>query len=512
MSSRGTQKSPLDVALGHARFGAGRLGDYAGHASRWGDRNLWGGAATLWAIIGLALVAVLVWLLTHGQPSRTGRIGVSTPVGIAVAQSSDINVTLNALGTVTPLATVTVRPQVTGTILKFYFQEGQMVKEGDLLAQIDPRTFQAALDQAKGQLARDMASLQNARLDLKRFENLYKQNAIAQQQRDTQAALVRQDEGTVKTDQANVETAAINLGYTRIVSPVAGRAGIRQVDIGNLVQAGQTTGIVVVTEIHPISVLFSLPEDNVSDIMERMNAGATLQVAAYDRAQTKQIATGTLSAVDSQIDTATGTVKLRAVFDNSDGALFPNQFVNVRLLVNTLHDQTVVPSPAIQRGAEGSFVWVVNSDDTVSMRTVTTGVTENDRIAITQGLKPGDTVVVDGADRLRDGQDVTLPKGQHGSSSSAAPAATGSAASSDAARAARRAKMAAAMKQYCSDDIAKYCPNLTPGTPELRRCFFQNMENFSDTCRNALMKLRGGRRHFGGGGGFGGGFGGGGPQ
>jgi multidrug efflux system membrane fusion protein len=508
MSSRGT--NPFDIAIGQVRYGAGRIGGYAGQASRWSDRHLWGGAKTLWIGLGLLLVILLAWALTPSQTGRVGRFGPPSPVGVVRVQSGDINVTLNALGTVTPLATVTVRPQVSGNILKFDFQEGQMVKAGDLLAEIDPRPFQAALDQAKGQLAKDTASLENARLDLRRFQALYAQNAIAQQQRDTQAALVRQDEGVVKTDEASVESAAINLGFTKITSPVAGRAGIRQVDIGNLVQAGQTTAIVVVTEIHPISVLFSLPEDNIGSIMERVNSGAILQVAAYDRAQTTQLAAGTLAAVDSQIDTTTGTVRMRAMFDNSDGALFPNQFVNVRLLVNTLHDQAIVPSAAIQRGAEGGFVWTVGSDNTVSMRTVTTGVTENDRVAIASGLKPGETVVVDGADRLRDGQDVTLQKGEHGTSVAAAPGSP--AAGSDAARAARRAKMAAAMKQYCSDDLAKFCPNIKPGTPEMRQCFFQNMQSFSDTCRNALAKLRSGRRHFGGGGGSGGGFGGGGPQ
>ena len=507
MSSRGTEKNIFDVAGVHARLNAERIGGYAGQASRWSDRHLWGGAKTLWIGLGLILVLLAVWALTPGQSTRTGRLGLAaTPVGIVAAQSGDLNVTLNALGTVTPLATVTVRPQVSGNLLTIYFKEGQMVKAGDLLAQIDPKPFQAALDQAKGQLAKDMAALENAKLDLKRYQALYAANAGSQQQRDTQVALVHQDEGVVKTDQANVETAAINLGYTHITSPVAGRAGIRQVDIGNLIEAGQATGIVVVTEIQPISVLFSLPEDNIGDIMQRVNAGATLQVDAYDRAQTKKLATGSLAAVDSQIDTTTGTVKLRAMFDNTDGALFPNQFVNVRLLVNTLHDQTIVPSPAIQRGAEGSYVYVVNSDDTVSMRTVTTGVTENDRVGITSGLKPGETVVVDGADRLRDGQDVMLPKGEHGASAPAAASASGGAAapSGDAARAARRAKMAAAMKQYCSDDIAKYCPNLKPGTPEMRQCFFQNMQSFSDTCRSALQKLRGGH-HRSGGGGFGGG-------
>jgi multidrug efflux system membrane fusion protein len=342
------------------------------------------------------------------------------PVGVSKVVAGDINVTFNALGTVTSLATDPVRPQVSGEIVKFDFTEGQTVKAGDVIAEIDPRTYQAALDQAKGQLARDAAALANARIDLKRFQALNAQNAISKQQLDTQAALVRQDEGVVESDNAAVKAAAINLGYARVTAPISGRAGIRQVDVGNLVQAGQTSSIVVITQLQPISVLFSLPEDDLEQIMQQVNQGATLVAEAYDRSQAQKLATGTLSAVDSQIDTTTGTVKMRAMFDNKDNALFPDQFVNVRLRVLTLHDQTVAPAAALQRGSQGNFVYTVNTDSTVNMRTVATGVTDGDRVQITQGLKPGDTVVVDGADRLSDGSRVVLPEGQHGSGTATA--------------------------------------------------------------------------------------------
>jgi multidrug efflux system membrane fusion protein len=316
-----------------------------------------------------------------------------------------------------------------------------MVRAGDVLAEIDPRPFQAALDQAKGQLARDDAALANAKVDRGRFQSLWDQQAISQQQLATQTALVKQDEGVVESDKANVQAAAINLGYTRITSPIAGRVGLRQVDVGNLIQAGQSNGIAVVTQLQPISVLFSLPEDDITQLMQQVNAGATLSVDAYDRTQRHKLSSGKLAAVDTQIDTTTGTVKLRASFDNGDNALFPNQFVNVRLLVSQLHNQTIVPGAAIQRGSEGTYVYVVNADKTASMRTVTLGPSEADRVSVVQGLKRGDVVVVDGADRLRDGAAVTLPKGQHGNgnSSSGASAAPGSTASSS--RAARHALM-----------------------------------------------------------------------
>jgi multidrug efflux system membrane fusion protein len=418
-----------------------RARTYVGDAGRWGERHLPGGARTVWIGIGLGVTALVLWAVYPQHAERTGRFGMMgpQPVGVAKVEVGDLNVSLNALGTVTPLASVTVRPQVSGQIVKFDFQEGQMVKAGDVLAEIDPRPFEAALNQAKGQLARDSAALANAKVDLGRFQNLWNAKAVSQQQFATQGALVKQDEGVVAADQANVQTASINLGYTKIAAPVAGRVGLRQVDVGNLVQVGQASGIAVVTQLQPISVLFSLPEDNIADIMRQVNAGATLGVDAYDRNQVQKLSSGKLAAVDTEIDTTTGTVKMRAMFDNGDNALFPNQFVNVRLLVNTLHDQAIVPGAAIQRGAEGTYVFVVNADSTASMRTVSLGPADGDHVAITKGLKRGDVVVVDGADRLRDGASVSLPKGQHGNGTAAESSTSATPGAAPDSRAARRA-------------------------------------------------------------------------
>jgi membrane fusion protein, multidrug efflux system len=400
---------------------------------------------------------------------------------------------------VTPLATATVRPQVGGMLVKLNFTEGQMVKAGQTLAQIDPRPYQAALDQVRGQLARDAATLANAKVDLERYQTLLGQNAISQQQVATQAALVQSTQGVLVADQANVEAARINLGYTSIVSPVAGRAGIHLVDIGNIVQAGQTTGIVVVTQLQPMSVLFTIPEDSVHKILDRVNGGATLPVDAYDRSQTTKITSGNLSAVDTVVDPTTGSVKLRALFDNADNKLFPAQFVNIRLLVETLHNQTVVPVAAIQRGADGSFVFVVTPEKTVNQRNVTTGVQDGDNIQILAGLKAGDTVVVDGADRLRDGADVEIPN------PSGKIAAPSGGAAGDAARAAARAQAAAALNKSCSVDVKKFCPTAQPGSREMRMCLFQNRDDLSADCSKALSQMRrgggGGRRGGGGGGG-----------
>ena len=387
----------------------------------------------LWILAGLGLVLLVVYAATHliSTTVRTGRIGGNgpVPVGVSKVANGDIRVTVDGLGAVTPLATVTVHPQVTGYLNRFDITEGQMVKAGQLLAEIDPRPFQATLDQAKGQLARDESTLANAKIDLGRYEALWKQNAVSQQTLQTQIATVGTDQGTVKADQATVESAAINLGFTRIISPVAGRVGLRQVDPGNLV-VNSSTSIIVVTELQPISVLFSLPEDSINQVMQQVNAGQKLSATAYDRSMTTKLSEGTLSNVDNQIDQTTGMVKMRAMFDNQDLKLFPAQFVNIRLLLSTQHNQVYVPAAAIQHGAQGTYVYVVDKDRTANMRTVTTGTTDGDKVAITGGVKPGETVVVDGTDRLKDGATVLLPGDK-------APAATASGDTSPSAKTAK---------------------------------------------------------------------------
>ena len=394
-------------------------------------------------IVVIAFVVLVLLVLRHhrqqqalaaleggGGPPRAGRSGQggggagggrggggpnsAVAVTVAPVASGDIEVRIPALGTVTPLATVTVRPQVSGILTKIAFQEGQLVKAGQFLAEIDPRPYQAALEQAKGNLRRDQALLADARLDLTRFEELIKEDSVAQQQLDTQRALVDQYVGTIESDQAAVKTAQINLEYTHIGSPVTGRVGLRQVDQGNYVTPGDTNGIVVVTELQPISAIFAVPEDNVNTLMKQMQAGATLTAEAYDRGNSSKIADGTVKTVDNQIDTTTGTIKLRAEFDNKDGLLFANQFVNIQLVVNVLHDQTVMPGAAVHRGAPdgviSTFVYLVNTaDSTVAVRPITVGVIDGERVAVTKGLEPGDVVVTEGGDRLRDGAAVLLP-------------------------------------------------------------------------------------------------------
>jgi len=474
----------------------------------WTGFKAWSGrhprlSRIVWFIVGLALLALLIWAIY--PPKNQARRGLgpqaAQAVGVARATTGDVNVTLNALGTVTPLATATVRPQVGGMLVKLNFTEGEMVKAGDTLAQIDPRPYQAALDQARGQLARDTANLANAKVDLVRYQRLQAEGASYGQQVDTQAALVKSDEGIVVADQANVETARINLGYTNIVSPVNGRAGIHLVDIGNIVQAGQTQGIVVVTQLQPMSVLFTIPEDSIGQVMGRVGSGAVLPADAYDRSQSNKIASGTMSAVDTVVDPTTGSVKLRALFDNKDYKLFPSQFVNVRLLVDTLHNQTVVPVAAIQRGADGTYVFVVTPEKTVTQRTVKTGVQDGNNIQILSGIKGGDTVVVDGADRLRDGADVEIP---NPTSKITAPSGSGA---DDAARAARRAQQTAALNKSCSEDVKKLCPD-AKDPRSVRFCLFQNRDSLSADCSKVFSQMRRGQ---GGGGGRRGGGGGGGP-
>jgi multidrug efflux system membrane fusion protein len=292
---------------------------------------------------------------------------------------------LTALGTVTPLATVTVQTQLSGTLQTVAFQEGQMVKKGDLLAQIDPRPYQISLENAEGALARDQALLQTARLDLKRYQTLLAQDSIASQQVDTQASLVQQYIGTVKSDQANIDTYKLDLIYARITAPVSGRVGLRQVDPGNYVTPSLTNGIVVITQLQPISVIFTVSEDSLPQIMKQVQTGAKLSVTAYDRSNTTSLAGGTLETLDNQIDTTTGTLKLRAMFNNEDNLLFPNQFVNARLLVDTIHDAVIVPTSAVLNGSMGQFVYVVKDDRTVTVRPVKIGPVDGERTSIASG-------------------------------------------------------------------------------------------------------------------------------
>jgi multidrug efflux system membrane fusion protein len=364
-------------------------------------------------------------------PARRSAQGAPQPIGFATVDTGDIRIMLNELGTVTSLDTVTVFTQINGQLQEVGFKEGQVVKKGDFLAQIDPRPYQAALEQAQGTLAKDQGLLAQAQADLKRYQTLGRQDSIAQQQLDDQRYLVQQNTGTVQTDQGAVDTAKLNLAYCHIISPIDGQVGLRQVDPGNYIQTSSTTGVVVITQMQPISVLFSVPEDNLPDIIQRVRGGATLTIEAYDRANTRLLATGQLGTMDNLIDTTTGTLKLRGIFANPDELLYPNQFVNARLLVNTMPNAVRVPVPAVQRGEPGTFVYLINPDNTVSVRPIKVGPVDGNYQAVLSGLNPGDRVVTDGTDRLRDGAPVTLPAQQAsgrrnagGPPASAAPDAT----------------------------------------------------------------------------------------
>ena len=337
-------------------------------------------------------------------------------VAVSVAQVTmgDINVRIPALGTIVPLQSVTVRTQINGQLQKIAFNEGQLVHAGDFLAQVDPRPYEATLAQQKGTLRKDQSLLADAKLDLKRFEELIKEDSVAQQQLDTQRALVEQYEGQIESDQAQIRATELNITYCHIVSPVTGRVGLRQVDVGNYVTPGDTNGIVVVTQLDPITAIFSVPEDYVESLMQRVHDDkATLQVEAYDKGSNTKLAVGKLASLDNQIDTTTGTIKMRALFDNKDGKLFPNQFVNIQLLQNTLHDQMLMPAAAVHRGApngvNSTFVYLVNADKTASVRPVKLGVADGETVAVVSGLNDGDMVVTEGGDRLRDGAPVELP-------------------------------------------------------------------------------------------------------
>ncbi|NMM21403.1 MAG: efflux RND transporter periplasmic adaptor subunit [Rhodoferax sp.] len=402
------------------------------------------------ALILLGGLGWLAWSLTHPDAasgaanSRGGRAPITTTVGVATAERADIPVVLDALGTVIPAATVTVRPQVSGVLKQVLFREGQMVRAGQLLATIDPRQFEMSLMQASGQRQRDEAQLDSAKVTLQRFRTLLEQDSIARQEVDTQAALVKQLEGTVVGDRAAEGTARLNLGYSRIVAPIGGRVGLRVVDVGNVVGASDVNGIVVITQVSPIDVLFAVPQDQLPEVQARVNEGAVLPVTALDRTRTNTLDTGRFSTLDNQVDTQTGTVRAKARFDNTKFALFPNQFVNVRLLLRTIQGGVMVPVTALRHGSKGDFVYVLNTAErTVALRPVTRGQATVDKIEITSGLQIGEKVITEGADRLNDGAKVTLAgdkpagapgaggkrKGKPGASPAVAPASAASAAS-----------------------------------------------------------------------------------
>ncbi|AOJ69416.1 MULTISPECIES: MdtA/MuxA family multidrug efflux RND transporter periplasmic adaptor subunit [Burkholderia] len=334
------------------------------------------------------------------------------PVQVATAARGEMPIVLNSLGTVTPLANVTVRTQLSGYLQSVSFQEGQIVKKGDVLAQVDPRPYEISLANAQGALARDEALLATARLDLKRYQTLVAQDSIAKQTADTQASLVKQYEGTVQIDRAAIDSAKLNLTYARITAPVSGRVGLRQVDPGNYVTPSDTNGIVVITQLQPMSVIFTTSEDNLPAILKQVSAGNKLSITAYNRNNTSPLETGMLDTLDNQIDTTTGTVKLRASFENKNNLLFPNQFVNTRLLVDTMRDATIVPTSAVLTGSIGQFVYVVKPDNTVTVRKVKPGPVDGERTSIVDGLAAGERVVTDGSDRLREGSAITVPAEQ----------------------------------------------------------------------------------------------------
>lgn len=377
-----------------------------------------GGSLVGWLVLLLvvaALAGVSWWVIARREApeQRAGRFTTAGPMPVAVAavETGDVRITLNALGTVTPFATVTVKTQISGRLMRVAVAEGQVVNQGDVIAEIDPRPYQAALAQAEGQLQRDQALLRNAELDLQRYRTLVQQDSMARQQRDTQESLVRQYQGIVRSDQALVDTARLNLSYCTIIAPITGRTGLRLVDAGNYVTSSDSTGIVIITQVKPISVVFSVPEDNVQAVMARLRAGGELAVTAFDRSRSTAIARGVLATIDNQIDPATGTVKLKARFANDDESLFPNQFVNVELALDTLRGALTVPTAAVQRGAAGTFVYVVSPESTVSAKTVRLGPQEGQRVSVQGDLQAGSRVVVDGADRLREGASVTIPGG-----------------------------------------------------------------------------------------------------
>jgi membrane fusion protein, multidrug efflux system len=371
----------------------------------------------LWIFAGaLILVGIAIAVSRSGQASDAAKAAAKAkaqaaiPVVVADAKIGDFPVYLTGLGTVTPMATVTVHSRVDGELLSVDFREGQLVKQGEVLAQIDPRPFQVQLTQAEGQLAKDQAALVSVQLDLNRFKDLVSQGLIPQQQVDAQVSLVAQTEASIKTDQGTIDAAKLNITYARITSPISGRVGLRLVDPGNIVHAADTTGIVVITELDPIAVLFTLPEDSLQQVLAKLRTGATLSVEAWDRDLKTHITNGKLLTVDNRIDTTTGTVRLKAVFPNGGGVLFPNQFVNCRLLIQTLTKVVIVPSAAVQRTTKGPAIFVVGADDKVALRPVDVPQQGDNHAVIAKGVSAGEMVVVDGVDKLQEGSKVAVRK------------------------------------------------------------------------------------------------------
>ena len=378
-----------------------------GTRAGWWLRHWW---IALLAVCLIAIGAYFFFIKAQSPAAKQGQNPVTpmVPVVAVAAKKTDFNVYITGLGSVTPLNTVTVKTRVDGQLMEVLFREGQIVSNGDLLATIDPRPFEVQLTQAEGQMARDQALLKNAQLDLQRFRMLWEQDSIPKQQLDTQEALVRQYEGAVKTDQGQIDSAKLQLVYCHITAPISGRVGLRLVDPGNIVHANDVNGLVVITQLQPITVIFPIPEDSLPQVLARLKTGERLPVEAYDREMRQRLAVGSLLTVDNQIDPATGTVRLKAIFSNEKNELFPNQFVNARLLVDVRRGAIVVPAPAIQRGPQGTFVYVVKADQTATVRPITVDEIQGGEASIKTGLSPGELVVVDGQDRLREGTRVEL--------------------------------------------------------------------------------------------------------